>query len=386
VETQTASASKSRGQRRARGSVSKNRVGNWQVRYTDPYGRRRVEGTYRRKADAEQALARVLSAIEDNTWAVLDDTTADGLDPKTVTLRQASQNYLSGRVNRQGRALSPNTANEYPRLLDRVATELVDQSLRSIRPRDIERWWTAASARTPAQASKTYSHIRSVMTYALKRKWIRENPCDIPGAGNHTPAVEPEMPTETEVGLMLGLAEEPMRTVVALAAYCGLRKAEILELRRKDFHSMESADGGTWWHVNVFRAVVWDGETNPIPGPPKTRASVRTVAIPKQNGVEAILLERLQAIPQHPETLLVSQDQAGKIHWSESMLNPRWRKLRAIAGYAGRFHSLRNFALTWYAQKGATAIRGDHTIAPSRARSDSTQVRWGPRSCATRNT
>ena len=77
-----------RGPRRARGSVSRNRVGNWQVRYTDPHGVRRAAGTFQRKADAEQALARVLTAIENNTWAVLDDTAGDGLDPKTVTLRE----------------------------------------------------------------------------------------------------------------------------------------------------------------------------------------------------------------------------------------------------------------------------------------------------------
>jgi hypothetical protein len=34
-----------RGTRRARGSVTRNRVGNWQVRYTDPHGVRRAAGT-----------------------------------------------------------------------------------------------------------------------------------------------------------------------------------------------------------------------------------------------------------------------------------------------------------------------------------------------------
>ena len=96
---------KKRGPRRARGSVTRNRVGNWQVRYTDPHGSRRAAGTFQRKADAEQALARVLTAIENNTWAVLDDTAGDGLDPKTVTLREASKLYTDNRMNRQGRSL-----------------------------------------------------------------------------------------------------------------------------------------------------------------------------------------------------------------------------------------------------------------------------------------
>ena len=356
-----------RGPRRARGSVSRNRVGNWQVRYTDPHGVRRAAGTFQRKADAEQALARVLTAIENNTWEVLDDTTADGLDPKTVTLREASKLYTDNRVNRQGRSLSWNTAAEYPRLVDRVLTALADKPLRTITARDIERWWSAAYQDAPAQASKSYTHLNSVMKYALKRKWIRENPCDIEGASNYRPPVEPETPTDTEVALMLELADQPMRTVLALAGWCGLRKGEILELRRKDITSEEGPDGTSWLYIHISRAVVWEGENNPKVSPPKTPGSIRSLAVPKTGGAEQILLERLQQIPEHPDTLLVSRDQAGQVHWGESMLNPHWRKLRAQAGFGGRFHSLRNYHLTWYRQQGATERetmdRGGHTTS-----------------------
>ena len=356
---------KKRGPRRARGSVTRNRVGNWQVRYTDPHGVRRAAGTFQRKADAEQALARVLTAIENNTWAVLDDTAADGLDPKRVTLREASKLYTDTRVNRQGRALSWNTAAEYPRLVDRVLTALAEKPLRSITSRDIERWWSNTYKETPAQASKAYTHLKSVMKYALKRRWIRENPCDIEGASNYRPPVEPIIPTDTEVALMLELADQPMRTVVALAGWCGLRKGEILELRRKDITTEEAPDGTSWLYVHVTRAVVWEGENNPKVSPPKTPGSIRSLPVPKKGGAEQVLLERLQQIPEHPETLLVSRDQAGKVHWGESMLNPRWQKLRAQAGYGGRFHSLRNYHLTWYRQQGATERetmdRGGHS-------------------------
>lgn len=43
----TKGEAKKRGPRRGRGSITKNRAGNWQVRYTDPYGKRRAGGTYR---------------------------------------------------------------------------------------------------------------------------------------------------------------------------------------------------------------------------------------------------------------------------------------------------------------------------------------------------
>ncbi len=79
-----------------------------------------------------------------------------------------------------------------------------------------------------ASFEKAYTHLKSVMNYALKRRWIREESCDIEGASNYRPPVEPETPTDTEVALMLELADQPMRTILALAAHCGHKKGEIL--------------------------------------------------------------------------------------------------------------------------------------------------------------
>ena len=71
------------------------------------------------------------------------------------------------------------------------------------------------------------------MRYALDLQWIRENPCRIKDVSNYRPAEDPAIPMEAEVAVMLQMAEQPLRTVIALAAHCGLRKGEILELRRK---------------------------------------------------------------------------------------------------------------------------------------------------------
>ena len=147
---------------------------------------------------------------------------------------------------------------------------------------------------------------------------------------------------------MLKMAEQPRRTIIALAAHCGLRKGEILELRRKDITSEEGPDGDVWRFVNVRRGVLWRGENDVTVSPPKTRAGVRALGFPKIGGVEEILLERLQFIPEHPDTLIVSKDPAGIAHWSKSMLNPGWQRVRTVAGFSGRFHSLRAYHLTWF--------------------------------------
>jgi hypothetical protein len=297
-------AAKNRGLRRGRGSLSKNRAGNWQVRYTDPDGKRRAAGTYRLKGDAEQALARILAGIENNTWKILEDATVDGVDPKTVTLRQASLRYSKGRRNKNGQKLSHYTTAEYSRLVDKVLTPLADRPLRSIRRNDVDTWWSEVSEKTPTQASRAYTHVNSVMRYALDLRLVRENPCRIKYASNYKPTKQPGIPSDGEVALMLQLADEPLRTVIALA-------------------------------------------------------------VPKEDGAEEILRERLQAIPEHPETLLVSGDPAGKVHWAKSKLNPGWHRVWAVAGYGGRFHSLRAYHLTWFGQRGASLkelqARGGHS-------------------------
>jgi len=163
---------------------------------------------------------------------------------------------------------------------------------------------------------------------------------------------------------MLQLADGPLRTVIALAAQCGLRKGEILELRRKDLSTEEGPDGEVWWFVDVRRSVRWRGENDVIVGPPKSAEGIRRLAVPKEGGAEDILRERLQDIPEHPDTLLVSKDPAGTVHWAKSALNPGWHKVRAVAGYGGRFHSLRGYHLTWFGQRGASMeelrARGGH--------------------------
>jgi integrase len=358
-----AEAYKVRSPRKKGGSVTEIRPGLHQVRYTYK-GRRLSGGYFSTQQDAEDVLKDILQSIKDDAWADKYGPNRKPPAEAQMTVRRLSERYLKTRTNKRGGSLSVNTSKEYPRLVDRVLGDLADRPIDTIDSETVENWWAQAKEATPAQAAKTYVHLRSIFQYAVKRKWVRSNPCDIEGASNYAPEVPPPIPTDTEVVTMVQAAEDPTRTIVALAAYCGLRKGEILELRRKDFHSEELDNGETWWRVTVSRGVVWDGENNPIVSRPKTESSLRTLVIPKKFGAEDIVLERLRQIPEHPDTLLVSKDKEGKTHWGESMLNPRWQKLRAIAGYGGRFHSLRAYHLTWYAQQGATdkevMARGGH--------------------------
>lgn len=347
--------------RRGNGSIRKVASGRWQVRYTDPFGKRISAGTFGRYSDAERALARVIADIEKGTWRAKPYSDPTGLDMNKIDLAQLSSLWADSRVSRRGQPLSPNTTSEYDRLISKVLTPLSQMQIRAISSRDIDVWWARESRRAPAQAAKAYTYLSGLMRWAVKRKWIPENPCDVFGASAYRPAQEPEIPRSEDVDFMIAVSDEPMSIIISLAAYGGLRKGEILELRGDDFE-YKSLEGQDWMQVRVERAVIWDGENSPIVRLPKSRAGVRDVLLPQKVGqlVEAYLSNNKIV----GSDLLFARDDLRRAHWGESMLNPRWRKIRSLAGYKGRFHSLRAFHLTQYAIAGATTKelmeRGGH--------------------------
>jgi integrase len=187
------------------------------------------------------------------------------------------------------------------------------------------------------------------MTWAHKRKWIATNPCDIE-RGTSYRAVEPEAPSYKQVEIMLDCAPEPYKAVLAIAAWGGLRKGEIFELRRKDIEKVTNGDS-TYVALNIRRAVIWDG-SNAIVKVPKTAKSYRRVILPEM--ASAVVESHLKCVRLSPDSLLFTGRSELNEHWGEYKLKQVWRKVCAQAGFKGRFHSLRAFALTQYAVTGAT--------------------------------
>lgn len=339
-------------QKRGLGSVRKLPSGRYQLRYTDPNGTRRTGAkTYPTKSGAELELSRIQGAIDADTWSELVEIESPRayVDGKKITLREVSLQWRQLRLNKRGQPLSPNTLNEYERYVEKVLITLAAKPVRSIKARDVEEWWIAPEQReAPNQASKAYSHLKTLMTYAAKKHWVIENPCDIEGASSFTPEREELIPTSKQVEIMLSVAEDPYRAIIALAAWGGLRKGEILELRRKDVEFLKS-ETETWILINIERGVIWLGANAQVRAP-KTAGSVRVVQLPQR--VNEIISSHLRGVPLDPEALLF----AGKNgHFSKHQLTRAWYRIRAEAGFPARFHSLRAFAATEFAKTGATS-------------------------------
>jgi len=334
------------------GSLRKLSSGRYQLRYTDPDGKRQTAPkTFKTKAAAELELSRIRVSIDTGVWQSPTAKALTDFDPNAVTLRELAEHWRGLRVNRRGQPLSPNTLTEYARLVTNVLTPLADIPIRAITPQMIETWWGPQRLRAPRQANAAYKHLNTLLLWAVKRKLIRANPCDIDGATSYTPDSVPDVPTAKQVEIMLDVAPDQFRAVLALAAYGGLRKGEIFELRRKDVKTVKT-DGETWVLININRGVIWQAGTA-IVRPPKSPGSIRAIELPQR--ANAIIRKHLASIPTNPEALLFTRGPGSAEHWGEYQLNPVWRKVRAAAGFAGRFHSLRAYAATEFGKTGATS-------------------------------
>jgi integrase len=187
------------------------------------------------------------------------------------------------------------------------------------------------------------------MTWAQKRSWVALNPCEIERGSAYTPS-EPIAPTKSQVQIMLESATNQFRVIIALAAFGGLRKGEILELRRKDFELVED-EGERWVRVAVSRGVVWDGN-KAIVRKPKSDAGVRSLLLPLS--ISDLVTAHLRTIGIDPEALLFTRKSGSNEHLGKYDLNPLWRKVREQAGFKGRFHSLRTYAATEFAKLSPT--------------------------------
>jgi integrase len=337
--------------RRGVGSIRKLPSGKYQVRFTDPFGiRRTARTTFQTKSLAEFELTRIRGAIENGTWHIDETPQAGDLDPRTIKLKELAAHWRAQQVSSKGFPLSPNTLSEYQRLIERVLIDFADKPIRSITRQQIEKWRAPELKRAPNQTVKAYKHLKTLMTWAHKRNWISFNPCDIERGSAYTPS-EPPAPTKDQVRIMVEGTEGAFQAILALAAFGGLRKGEILELRRKDLDIIQE-QGERWVRVSVGRGVIWNNGI-PIVRKPKTDAGIRSLLLPL--GASELLIKYLTQVPIDPEALLFARSSGPNEHYGEWDINPKWRKAKALSGYKGRFHSLRTYAATEFAKANPTS-------------------------------
>ncbi len=308
-------------------SIKKQPNGRWQARYRGP-DRREVAARFDRKVDAQRWLDERTAAI----------VTGQYVDPKAgrMTLREYAEAWRRIQTHR------PSTAAHFEHLLERhVYPTLGDRPLSTLLPSDVQAWVkrlgqgdraTDRKPLAPSTVGVVHSVLSSILKAAVRDRRLASNPCD----GTRLPEVERPKVVPLSTDQVLAVTEAMparLRAAVTLASGTGMRQGEVfgLTVDRLNFFARE---------VTVDRQLLTVVGRAPHLGPPKTKASVRTIPLP-QVIVDA-LAAHLAAFPAGPDGFVFTM---GDVPVSRQRQGHVWRPAIAAAGLpkGTGFHALRHY-------------------------------------------
>ncbi|MGO1664223.1 MAG: tyrosine-type recombinase/integrase [Micrococcaceae bacterium] len=349
------------------GEVSKLPSGNYRVRYIVEGVRHSAPHTFPTKASAQAWLAKTHAAVAGGTWEppeVVEARKAAELAEtvrKRVTLGDYAVRWLKTRTNSKGRTLRQKTIEERERLLRAAGTrnaddpggplaELVPLLLGDITAELVRTWYSAQQARgTITQTSRAYELLKAIMTTALADKLINEQPCTIKGGSTAATGIEHAPPTDEEqfVALLDAMPDE-YKALVVVGAASGCRYGEATDLRADEVTVVRDVDGAVEHVKLMIDSGVVQVKGRYIEGDPKS--GKRTVLI---FGEDADLIADHTANMSGRERLFTAASSEGPL--PQSTFWRHFNRARITAGMPTcRFHDLRHYAGTRYAQGGAT--------------------------------
>ena len=319
--------------RRRFGYVRKLPSGRFQASFVGPSGlRQSAPSTFKTRTDADRWLAAAEADISRGAWL------NEGLG------RESFGNYARAWLHNHPK-MGPRYRETCERNLRLHLVPLQDVPLRALTPAVVREWYASAQRGSGGRTSimQAYRFLRAVMSTAVRDGAIVKNPCQITGAGSDR-AKERPVATPAEVVALVAAITPRYRAAVLLAAWCGLRRGEVLGLRLADV----DLTAGT---VTVRRNRVELLENNraAFDAEPKTDAGKRTVVIPPH--VMPVLADHM-ATWAGSDRVFVGRD--GRPMRGDA-IRQAFDRARRKAGMPGfRFHDLRHTGQTLAAATGAT--------------------------------
>lgn len=318
--------------RRRFGKVRKLRSGRYQASFIGPSGtRQNAPQTFRTKTDADRWLSTVETDLSRGTWLNED------------LGREPFGTYASTWL-RDHPKMGPRYRETCERNLRLHLAPLRDVPLRAMTPAVVRKWYAAALRGTGGRTSiaQSYRFLHAVMNTALRDGAVAKNPCHIPGAGSDR-AKERPVTTPAQIAALIEAITPRYRAAVLLAAWCGLRRGEVLGLHPADV----DLTAGT---VAVRRnRVELLAKPQAFDADPKTDAGKRTITIPPH--VVPILAVHME-VWAGADRVFIGRN--GRPMRGDAV-RQAFERARWKAGLSGlRFHDLRHTGQTLAASTGAT--------------------------------
>lgn len=234
---------------------------------------------------------------------------------------------------------------------------LIAPTFADVQLRDIDELlcgqWSASlkeSGKAPATINKAQQILNKTLKRAVEKKRIASNPAAC--LKNLTiPDEEARFLSPIEVEKLAGAIEPRYRSLVLLGAYCGLRIGELAALK--------------WENVDLLKrrvtveATVVDLHGHATVGPPKTKASKRSVPIPRA------VAKELEALMESAHSEFVFTGPEGSMLRPNNFRRRSWSSAVTKAGLEGLTpHGMRHTAVALWIASGATpkeiAARAGH--------------------------
>jgi integrase len=320
-----------RGRRASFGTVRQLPSGRWQARYSDGGVRHTLDDAFGSERDARRALARVETDLGRGVH----------VKPSVETLSTFAGRYLAEKTD-----WSPTTREDREGLWHRhVEPAFGSKALKDLTTTAIKAWHARLARKHPSTAQGAYRLLRQILNAAVDEGLLVVNPCRVRGAGVDR-APERQTASVAELEAIVAVMPERLRALVLLASWCGLRRSELLGLRRRDV----DVEGHTvtvsrsLHHLRGGRGVVISG--------PKTRAGSRSVVYPWTIADDlADHLERF--VGPSRDALVFVGEKGGPLR--PHVLGAAFRAARRTIGRDDlTLHDLRHSANTMAAVTGAT--------------------------------
>lgn len=315
------------------GSVRRLPSGSFQARYTAPGGIvRTAPTTFQTKGDAQAWLATIRADLVRGSWLPAESQ---------MSLGPYAAAWLTHR------SLKPRTRDHYQRILDRsILPALGRVPMRHLSPALVREWYAGLNPSAPTGRAHAYGLLKAICATAVADDLLPANPCRIRGAGQVQRSTRTEPATVAELTAVVDSLPQRYKLMALIAAWCGLRFGELIELRVRDVDLKAR-------RLAIRRACAWvAGEA--VVGTPKTTAGVRDVAIPPH--LMPSVRTHLAAMTfTGKDALLFPSANDPTKHMRPATLNRVFYPARAKAGRPDlRFHDLRHTSAVLAASTGAT--------------------------------
>ncbi|MCT2076503.1 tyrosine-type recombinase/integrase [Dietzia cinnamea] len=340
-----------RGTRRGFGAIRKLPSGRYQAHYVGPDGaKHKAPATFHAHDDAAAWCAHERRLVDLGVWTAPADRQKADEETPAVVLAEYARTWLDERN------LKPSTRTAYRSKLEtRILPELGQLELTAITPAVVRRWHSALVATPSApnggrdrsgatRNAHCYALLRTILGTAVDDGLIEANPCRIRGASQSKRVHEIEVLPPGALERLAAEMPDETRLVVLLAAWCGLRRGEVLALRRRDIEP-----DGT--EVHVRRGVTFI-DSKPVFSTPKTAAGARDVSVPP-HVVPAVVDHLERHVGRGRDSLLFTGKADGVL--DEWTLRRTFKAAAESIDRPGlRFHDLRHQGAVLAARAGAT--------------------------------